>query len=457
MYVRYRPDTCTSPACHNDPELCPDRMICESIAPKWLSYIDIVCVIFFTIEYLIRILLAPLLPARLFIPFTMYHLTAGRLCSVFDPTEWDVLHPEDDYPDPEYSILSQFFYYALEPMNLVDFAAILPLYINVAISPSSVTDPSSSSSFVIIRLLRLIRIVRIFKIIRERQDFLVLTVALRKSLPVLSMLFYYTLLGTIVVGAVIFQFEQGEFRVTSEYPDGAYLRPSVLPGNGWEESPFTSIWAALYWSVITATTLGYGDLYPTTPLGRVTACIWIFCGIVIIAMPIGIIGSNFSAVYEEFKDREIERKKQNLLSQSSRRSIEQPPSPLRYFRQKLSTRRLIPKVSFKYFQQKQKICPQSSSSQSLPLPSPSSNAKEDVDRDHVSPPHEEDSADMNTSISIKRQTLRDLFDLIQQFNQIKSEETVIERKISEITLILKRQEAEEINSSSKKCETKGGA
>lgn len=362
-------------------------------------------------------------------------------------------------------------------MNLVDLAAILPLYINTAIAPTSFTNPTSSpSSFVIIRLLRLVRIVRVFKIIRERQDFLVLTLTLRKSLPVLSMLFYYTLLGTIVVAAVIFQFEQGEFRVTSEFPDGAYLRPTLAPGSGWEVSPFTSIWAALYWSIVTATTLGYGDLYPTTPIGRFIASVWIFCGIVMVAMPIGILGSNFSTVYQEYKEREVELQKlllneqQSLRSRSSSRSSKHPSPMIQ--RQKLSNRRLIPKINFKYLQSHSKICPQSSS-QSLPLPSPSNNL------DHPSPsniPHSPSSfpsssisqsqtnsqkpsredvgggllplhedSELN-SVEIKRQTLRDLFDLIKQLNQNKSEGNTIERKISEITLILKRQEEEHFSS-----------
>ena len=65
-------------------------------------------------------------------------------------------------------------------MNLIDLAAILPLYINLAITPSTFIHPvASPSSFTIIRLLRMARITRIFKIIRERQDFKVLTETLK--------------------------------------------------------------------------------------------------------------------------------------------------------------------------------------------------------------------------------------------------------------------------------------
>ena len=250
------------------------------------------------------------------------------------------------------------------------------------------------------------------------------------------MLFYYTLLGTVVVAAVLFQFEQGEFRVTSAYPEGAYLRPSLTTHEGWEVSPFTSIWAALYWAVITATTLGYGDLYPTTPVGRFISCIWIFCGIMIVAMPIGILGSQFSNTYEAYKEREAKVKKLNeecasLDSSTSRRLSAQRRNPFRFF----------PKLQRKYWKKNIKICPIEAQSRdsSPPLLLNTSAAKvvgelkeDDEKWARISSEDEE--------IVIRRQTLRDLFDLVKQLNQNKSEGSVIERKISEITLVLKQQE-----------------
>lgn len=364
-----------------------------------------------------------------------------RLCGVLDTAKWDSLHPEDDYPDPDYSIISQFLLYTTQVMNLIDLAAILPLYINLAITPSSFIRPSASpSSFTIIRLLRMARITRIFKIIRERQDFKVLTDTLRLSLPILTMLFYYTLLGTVVVAAVLFQFEQGEFRVTSAYPEGAYLRPSLTTHEGWEVSPFTSIWAALYWAVITATTLGYGDLYPTTPIGRLISCIWIFCGIVIVAMPIGILGSQFSSTYEAYKEREAKVKKLNEESAS----LDSPSTSRRFSAQRRNPLRFFPKLQRKYLKKNIKICPieaqsphSCDSSPPLLLNTSAANVAGESKGD------DEKSAMISSEdeeIVIRRQTLRDLFDLVKQLNQNKSEGSVIERKISEITLVLKHQE-----------------
>lgn len=65
------------------------------------------------------------------------------------------------------------------------------------------------------------------------------------------------------------------------------------------ESPFGSIPAAFWWSVVTMTTVGYGDTYPVEPAGKLVATLAMVSGILVLALPLTIIGTNFSAVYEE--------------------------------------------------------------------------------------------------------------------------------------------------------------
>lgn len=68
---------------------------------------------------------------------------------------------------------------------------------------------------------------------------------------------------------------------------------------------------AFYWSGITLTTVGYGDVYPITPLGQVIALISSFLGIGIIALPTGIISSNFITRIEARERRKKSSKSQN--------------------------------------------------------------------------------------------------------------------------------------------------
>ena len=82
---------------------------------------------------------------------------------------------------------------------------------------------------------------------------MLLVATLKASAPALLVMMFFGFIALIFFGALIFVFEKGVFRITNDFPDGAFLRRSV---NGYNEeiSPFTSITAAMYWVVTTGTT-----------------------------------------------------------------------------------------------------------------------------------------------------------------------------------------------------------
>ena len=67
--------------------------------------------------------------------------------------------------------------------------------------------------------------------------------------------------------------------------------------------PFPSIPETFYWSIVTITTVGYGDIYPITGVGKFIASLTMVMGIIIIALPITIISKNFSSTWGEFENR----------------------------------------------------------------------------------------------------------------------------------------------------------
>ncbi|MCG8671750.1 MAG: ion transporter [Pseudomonadales bacterium] len=145
--------------------------------------------------------------------------------------------------------------------GLVDLVAILPFYLAFAIDLRS------------LRLLRLLRLARILKLARYNSAVQRFTSALylaKEELAIFSMA-SFILLYLTAVG--IYHFEHS-------------AQPEV----------FRSIFDALWWSVATLTTVGYGDIYPITNEGRFFTFIVLMVGLGLVAVPTGIVASALSAV-----------------------------------------------------------------------------------------------------------------------------------------------------------------
>ena len=82
---------------------------------------------------------------------------------------------------------------------------------------------------------------------------MLLVATLKASAPALLVLLFFSFIGMIFFGALVFVIEEGDFLVTSDYPDGAFLRRTTNEYS-YEISPFTSITAAMYWVITTGTT-----------------------------------------------------------------------------------------------------------------------------------------------------------------------------------------------------------
>lgn len=146
--------------------------------------------------------------------------------------------------------------YARSFFGVVDLLAILPTYLSLLIP--------GAESLAVIRGLRLLRIFRIFKLGQFLGEASLLRSALASSRHKITVF-----LGTITILVTILG--------TAMY---------LIEG---EENGFTSIPTAIYWSIVTMTTVGYGDLAPTTVSGKLLASIVMILGYSIIAVPTGIV------------------------------------------------------------------------------------------------------------------------------------------------------------------------
>ncbi len=75
--------------------------------------------------------------------------------------------------------------------------------------------------------------------------------------------------------------------------------------NAAQPEAFSSIPAAMWWGVATLTTVGYGDIYPITPIGKIIGAIIAILGIGMFALPAGILGSGF---VEEMQKRKTKQR-----------------------------------------------------------------------------------------------------------------------------------------------------
>ena len=82
------------------------------------------------------------------------------------------------------------------------------------------------------------------------------------------------------------------------------MRPDYT-GYDKEVSPFHSIPACFWWVIVTQTTVGYGDTYPTTASGKVVGSITMLSGVLVLALPITIIGANFAGEYVRSQEQDL--------------------------------------------------------------------------------------------------------------------------------------------------------
>ncbi|CAL8242587.1 unnamed protein product [Merluccius merluccius] len=167
--------------------------------------------------------------------------------------------------------------FARSVMSVIDVVAIMPYYIGLVMTDNE----DLSGAFV---TLRVFRVFRIFKFSRHSAGLRILGYTLKSCASELGFLLFSLTMAIIIFATIMFYAEKGS-----------------------AASKFTSIPAAFWYTIVTMTTLGYGDMVPKTVIGKLVGSVCSLSGVLVIALPVPVIVSNFSRIYHQSQRAEKRR------------------------------------------------------------------------------------------------------------------------------------------------------
>ncbi len=158
--------------------------------------------------------------------------------------------------------------------GIVDLLSTLPVYLGFIFG--------GARYLLAIRVFRLIRVFRVFKLFSFLNEGYSLMIALRDSMRKIIVFFLFVVILVICIGSIMYMIEGTQ-----------------------ENSRFSNIFTSIYWAIVTMTTVGYGDITPTTSVGRFLSAIVMLLGYTIIAVPTGIVSASMAKNYKNKKDEEF--------------------------------------------------------------------------------------------------------------------------------------------------------
>lgn len=159
--------------------------------------------------------------------------------------------------------------------SIIDILALLPDYIEFIMYEVKPELKDGPDTVGVLTILRVIRVLRIFRLMRHSAGLWILVFTLRASFSELLLLFWFMSLGILLFASLIYYTEKRE--------------------------DFESIPAGFWWALITMTTVGYGDMYPKTVLGKLVGSLCAMSGVLMIGFTVPALVNNFMLYYRHIQ------------------------------------------------------------------------------------------------------------------------------------------------------------
>lgn len=186
--------------------------------------------------------------------------------------------------------------------NHIDFVSVVPFYIELLLKDLKV-------DLRMLRILRLGRALRLMKLARYSDGMQMIAVTMSESMDAL-VLFSFILIGMLILCSNLIYFTERGKMGLDEYEHAAmdagemdvvWYRKDPT-SQTYDISPFQSIPASFWWVFVTLTTVGYGDQFPVTYMGQCVGAFTQLLGVLTLALPLSIVGTNFHEIREGMRE-----------------------------------------------------------------------------------------------------------------------------------------------------------
>jgi len=278
---------------------CTSEETCGTCEPEvstpFFRLLEVACTLVFTVEYLLRLVT---------VPFASFGAQGDTIA--LSPIVCPAGHPKyaarfaaDQRATLGRSPGRKFLDFFWAPMNLIDLVAILPFYVVLATG-------TEVAGLNVVRLLRLTRVFRMTKTLDTYRAWVELLVdVVCDSLLGLRILGFVFFLGLVLFASLLFFTEQGTYRANGDAwgdddglgAHGGVFTRTTASGLGRERSSFVSIPRAMWAVMVTGPTTGYGDMFPTTKLGKAIGTCLLLSTLLVVAFPVTIVAQHMSSKY----------------------------------------------------------------------------------------------------------------------------------------------------------------